>query len=200
MLAVGEAVEVLGELDLRREAQPITAARVDPARKPDQQAICQGPGDAVALDAEVTEHARPIDYNPCLECKLCVAACPVGAIGDDGHFNFSACCTHNYREFMGGFIDWVDTIAGSDSAAAYRRKVPDAETASIWQSLSFGANYKAAYCMAVCPASEEVISPFLADRKNYPREVVKPLQAKVEPVYVVPRLRRGSPCATPIPS
>jgi Fe-S-cluster-containing hydrogenase component 2 len=139
----------------------------------------------VITDARVTEHARPIDYNPCLECKLCVAACPVGAIGDDGHFNFSACFTHNYREFMGGFIDWVETIAGSDGAASYRRKVPDSETASIWQTLSFGANYKAAYCMAVCPAGEEVISPFLADRKNYLREVVKPLQAKVEPVYVV---------------
>ena len=87
---------------------------------------------------------------------------------------------------MGGFIDWVETIAGSDGAAAYRRKVPDSETASIWQTLSFGANYKAAYCMAVCPAGEEVISPFLADRKNYLRDVVKPLQAKVEPVYVVP--------------
>ena len=31
---------------------------------------------------------RPIDYNPCLECKLCVAACPVGAIAPDGHFDF----------------------------------------------------------------------------------------------------------------
>ncbi|HEY4387403.1 MAG TPA: 4Fe-4S binding protein, partial [Ktedonobacteraceae bacterium] len=52
----------------------------------------------ILLDAEVTEYDRPINYNPCLECKLCVAACPVGAIGADGQFNFSACYTHNYRE------------------------------------------------------------------------------------------------------
>jgi ferredoxin len=32
----------------------------------------------ILLDAEVSETSRPIDYNPCLECKLCVAACPVG--------------------------------------------------------------------------------------------------------------------------
>lgn len=32
----------------------------------------------VLMDAEVTEYDRPIDYNPCVECKLCVAACPVG--------------------------------------------------------------------------------------------------------------------------
>jgi epoxyqueuosine reductase QueG len=53
----------------------------------------------ILLDAEVSETSRPIDYNPCLECKLCVAACPVGAISSGGDFNFSACYTHNYREF-----------------------------------------------------------------------------------------------------
>src|SRR6185369_15620884 len=62
----------------------------------------------VLLDAEATAYGQPLAYNPCLECKLCVAACPVGAIAPDGHFNFSACYTHNYREFMGGFTDWAE--------------------------------------------------------------------------------------------
>jgi len=65
------------------------------------------------VDAEVTAYSRPIAYNPCLECKLCVAACPTGAISADGYFDFSACQTHNYREFMGGFTDWVEKIADS---------------------------------------------------------------------------------------
>lgn len=140
----------------------------------------------ILMDAEVTAYNGPVDYNPCLECKLCVAACPVGAIGSDGHFNFSACYTHNYREFMGGFTDWVETIAESKSARDYRDKVSDSESASMWQSLSFGANYKSAYCMAVCPAGEDVIGPFLTNRKGYLEEVVKPLQDKAETVYVVP--------------
>ena len=116
----------------------------------------------ILLDAEVSESSQPIDYNPCLECKLCVAACPVGAISPEGDFNVSACYTHNYREFMGGFTDWVEQIADSKSALDYRKKVADTESASMWQSLSFGANYKAAYCLSVCPAGEEVIGPFLA--------------------------------------
>jgi ferredoxin len=140
----------------------------------------------VLLDAEVTAYSRPLDYNPCLECKLCVAACPTGAIGADGHFNFSACYTHNYREFMSGFNDWVETIAASGSAREYREKVSGAETVSMWQSLSFGANYKAAYCMAVCPAGEDVIAPFLTDRKQFLEDVVQPLQNKPETIYVVP--------------
>jgi hypothetical protein len=56
----------------------------------------------------------------------------------------------------------------------------------MWQSLSFGANYKAAYCMAVCPAGEDVIGTFLTDRPGFLQQVVKPLQDKEEIVYVVP--------------
>ena len=140
----------------------------------------------VLLDTEVSAYSKPLDYNPCLECKLCVAACPTGAIGADGVFNFSACYTHNYREFMGGFNDWVETIAQSGSALAYRKKVSGAETVSMWQSLSFGANYKAAYCLSVCPAGEDVIPPFLTDRREYLEDIVKPLQEKTETIYVVP--------------
>lgn len=93
---------------------------------------------------------------------------------------------HNYREFMGGLTDWVETIADSKDRQEYRRQVAPSESSSMWQSLSFGANYKAAYCIAVCPAGEDVIGPFLRNRKEYIREVVDPLQEKGEPVYVVP--------------
>jgi len=138
----------------------------------------------ILLDAEVSVSSQQIDYNPCLECKLCVAACPVGAISPEGDFNFSACYTHNYREFMGGFTDWVEQVADSKNARDYRSRVSDAESASMWQSLSHGANYKAAYCLAVCPAGEDVIGPYLADKKSHLKEVVKPLQEKEETVYV----------------
>lgn len=140
----------------------------------------------VLVAAELDQQSRPIDYNPCLECKLCVSACPVGAIKPDGAFDPSACMTHNYREFMSGFTDWVETVADSPSAVAYRSRVTDGETASMWQSLSFGANYKAAYCMAVCPAGEEVITPFLEDRAGFIARMVKPLQQRSELIYVVP--------------
>jgi ferredoxin-NADP reductase/Fe-S-cluster-containing hydrogenase component 2 len=137
------------------------------------------------IEAEVDTYDHPIDYNPCLECKLCVAACPVGAIGPDGSFNFSACFTHNYREFLGGFTDWVEQIADSRDAIDYRRRIHETETSSMWQSLSHGANYKSAYCMAVCPAGEDVIGPYLKDKARHLKEVVRPLQERPETVYVV---------------
>ena len=141
---------------------------------------------AVIVDRPVGGEGRPVDFNPCFECKLCVAACPVGAISPDGDFNFNSCFTHNYREFMGGFGDWVETVVESKNAADYRSKVSDPETVSMWQSLSGGPNYKAANCVAVCPAGEDVIGPFLENRKEHLTTIVKPLQDKTETLYVVP--------------
>jgi ferredoxin-NADP reductase len=40
--------------------------------------------------------------------------------------------------------------------------------------------------MAVCPAGEDVIGPYLRDKQRHLREVVKPLQERAEPVFVVP--------------
>jgi NAD-dependent dihydropyrimidine dehydrogenase PreA subunit len=139
----------------------------------------------VLIDAEATAYGRPVDYNPCLECKLCVAACPVGAISPDGDFQFSSCLTHNYREFMSGFNDWVEKVADSKDGLDYRQKVSLSETASMWQSLAFGPNYKAAYCLAVCPAGEDVIGPFLTDRGAFLKDTVRPLTQKEETVYVI---------------
>ena len=55
----------------------------------------------------------------------------------------------------------------------------------MWQSLSFGANYKAAYCLAVCPAGDDVIGPFLNDRKTFLKDTLRPLTEKEETVYVI---------------
>lgn len=140
----------------------------------------------VLIDAEVDEYSSPLDYNPCLDCRLCAAACPTGAIGRDGVFNAINCLTHTYRELIGGFTDWVENIADSKSAVDYRGRVSDAETVSRWQSLACGPCYKSVYCLAVCPAGDEVIPQYLVDKKKFIDDVVKPLQQKTETVYVLP--------------
>ncbi len=140
--------------------------------------------DTILIDATLDHYGQPLDFNPCLGCNLCVAACPVGAIHADGSFDGFACLNHNYREFLFGFTDWIETLAASRDVPTYRAKFREPETLSMWQSLSFGPNYKSAYCQAVCPAGEDVIGPYLADKKRWRDDVVLPLIHREEPVYV----------------
>src|SRR5262249_16950231 len=140
----------------------------------------------VFVGAEASAYDQPISYNPCLECKLCVAACPVGAISPEGRFNFSACITHNYKEFTGGFHNWGDQVADSKHSRDYHGKATPRETASMWEALDFGPNYKAAYCLAVCPAGDDVIGPFLTNRVTYLNDTLRPLTDKKETIYVIP--------------
>jgi len=139
----------------------------------------------VLVAAELDAYSQPLDVNPCIECKLCVSVCPTGAIAADGHFDFVSCYTHNYRERLGGFQDWVERLAASKGTADYRARVSDAETVSMWQNLSVGPQTKCDKCTAVCPAGREVIGEYLSDEKAYRAQVSDRLRDKEETVYVV---------------
>lgn len=139
----------------------------------------------VLTSAEVEPNPTTLDYDPCVNCKLCVAACPVGALELDGTFRFSACYDHNYREFMTGFGDLLEEVVESKDKHELRERVSLSESASMWQSLAYEPNYKAAHCLAVCPAGDDVLGPFLDDRAGFLRDVLRPLTERSEPVYVV---------------
>lgn len=139
----------------------------------------------ILIDRPVSRYDKPLEFNPCINCGMCSAVCPVGAVGNDGVFHFVNCITHNYRDRLGGFSDWVEKIVGSKTVFSYRRKVSDAETVSMWQGLTYGVSNKCSYCMAVCPAGEEMIGPYLDDRKAYMAFTVKPLQDREDTVYVL---------------
>ena len=140
----------------------------------------------VLVAAELDAYGQPLEVGACFECKQCVSVCPTGAISADGRFDFVSCYTHNYRERLGGFQDWVERLARSDSTADYRAKVSDAETVSMWQNLSVGPQTKCDKCMAVCPAGREVIGEYLADEKAFRATVSERLRDKAETIYVVP--------------
>jgi ferredoxin len=55
----------------------------------------------------------------------------------------------------------------------------------IWPLLRFRISYRCGYCVGVCPAGEEPQEVHLQDKKAYAQQVVKPLQEKAEPVYVL---------------
>lgn len=138
----------------------------------------------ILLDRACDTYDAPLDYNPCIDCGLCLSVCPVGAVQKNG-FGFMACYTHNYRERLGGFQNWVEQVAASKSVRDYRSRVSDTETIAMWQNLAIGAQTRCDRCMAVCPAGEAAIGPYVEDRKGYMAERVKPFREKQENIYVV---------------
>ncbi len=81
-------------------------------------------------------------------------------------------------------MNFVEDVASNRSLGDFRAKQSYAETVQRWQSLSYGPTYNAAYCLAVCPAGEDVIGPYRADKRAHLRTVVDPLTQRAETVYV----------------
>ncbi len=131
--------------------------------------------DTVLTNLEFTSHDRPIDWNPCLECNLCVASCPTDAIKADGNFDFFGCYNHTYRDSIPGFLDLVRDLAQS-KPKRFRKRWTDGEIAALWQAMAFKVEYRCFNCVATCPA--EIHAAFHSDkrtRREYVDEVLKPL-------------------------
>ena len=118
---------------------------------------------------------QPIDWNPCLECNLCVASCPTEAIRADGEFNFFACYNHTYRDSIPGFLDFARDLA-EGKPKRFEHRWSDAEIAALWQSLAFKVEYRCFNCVATCPAEiHEAFHNDNATRSLYMKETLKPL-------------------------
>jgi heterodisulfide reductase subunit C len=86
---------------------------------------------------------------------------------------------------MTGFQNWVEAMVSSKDLTEYQSHFDDRETAFMWQSLMFRMSYRCSYCMAVCPAGEEVKPAYLENKKDHVERILKPLRDRKERVYVM---------------
>src|SRR5262249_28183864 len=131
--------------------------------------------DTVVTNLEWPSYDRPIAWNPCLECNLCVASCPTEAIRRDGTFDFFACYNHTYRDSIPGFLDLVGDLA-ERSRRAFRRRGGDNESAALGGALS--SRVESRCFNGVAPAPAEIEHAFHGDRqvrRRYLDETLKPL-------------------------
>ncbi len=97
----------------------------------------------------------------------------------------TSCLIHNNRDRLQGFTSWVEELVESEGVNQYRQRVTDFETLSMWQGLSTGVSNKCSYCMAACPAGDELVGEYLASKESYRERVLQPLRARTEPIYVL---------------
>lgn len=119
--------------------------------------------DTVLTDLEFGPEAygKPVEWNPCLNCNLCVAGCPTKAIKSDGEFDFFACYNHTYRDSIPGFMDLVRDLGEADPKR-FEKRWSDSEIAALWQSLAFRVEYRCFNCVSVCPV--DIYSAFHSDK------------------------------------
>jgi len=141
--------------------------------------------ESILINGVVDEYDHPLGENPCIKCNLCAAVCPTGAITKSQPFDFMACITHTYRDNFTGFNNLVEAIVTSHDMEEYRSHFDDRETSFMWQSLMFKMSYRCSYCMAVCPAGEEVKPAYLENKKEHVERILKPLRDRQERVYVI---------------
>lgn len=139
----------------------------------------------ILIDKEIDLYDKKVSENPCLRCRLCAVACPVGAIADTGGFDWLACLVHNYREVVGNFVDWVDALVTSPDMTAYRERFSNQETVSWWQSIAYRPTYQCNHCVGVCPAGSGMRAEYEADPKDYFNNIVKPLIDRPQTIYVI---------------
>jgi len=140
--------------------------------------------ESILVNGVMDEYDHPLEENPCIKCNLCAAVCPTGAITKDQPFDFMACLTHTYRDNNIGFNNLVEAIVTSKDMEEYRSRFDDRETSFMWQSLMFRMSYRCGYCMAVCPAGEEVKRVYLENKKEHVERILKPLRDRQERIYV----------------
>ena len=140
---------------------------------------------SILIDKELDQYDEKVSENPCIDCRLCVAACPVGAINDNGEFDWLACLVHNYREVVSNFVDWVDALVTSPDMDGYRERFSNQETVSWWQSLAYRPTYQCNHCVGVCPAGKNMRAEYEIDPKGYFNTIVRPLIERPQTVYVI---------------
>ena len=79
----------------------------------------------------------------------------------------------------------IEAIVTSKDMEDYRSRFDDRETGLMWQSLMFRISYRCGYCMAVCPAGDEVKPVYLENKKEHIERILKPLRDRQERVYVL---------------
>lgn len=104
----------------------------------------------VVTDAEVSPRLRPLPGTPCLRCRKCVEACPMGALSGEGKIDKRKC---GDKIFSGGYRAWRNFLIALIEAPAEKRKELTGSQLSLdlWQNFMTGNYYYCFACQAACP-------------------------------------------------
>jgi epoxyqueuosine reductase len=110
-------------------------------------------GPRVRLGGIVTDASlpgdRPFAGEACLDCRLCVEACPVGALSPDGSLDTGKCIAQLSPYGLGGLIKYLSQMIAEQEEA--KRVLRDQKLWNMYQYLSLGIMWHCFKCVEACP-------------------------------------------------
>lgn len=96
---------------------------------------------------------KPLKKDFCKNCDLCIKACPVGAIDQDGNVDVMKCARENMKLGLPGVTQFVKEwlVASEDGKKTMLRSPTFWE---IWQNLTTGIFYYCFECLNACPVGK----------------------------------------------
>jgi len=107
---------------------------------------------SIITDAPL-KSGKPLKMDFCNNCSLCIRACPVSAIDDDGNVDVMKCARENMKLGLPGITQFVKAWVGaSDDEKRTMLKSPTFW--EIWQNLTTGIFYYCFECLNACPVGK----------------------------------------------
>ena len=105
---------------------------------------------------------RRVDWNPCLQCNLCVASCPTDAIKRRRRLRLLRLLQPHLPRLDPRLPRPGARPRRGASRSEFRKRWTDNEIAALWQAMAFRVEYRCFNCVATCPA--EIEDAFHDDR------------------------------------
>jgi epoxyqueuosine reductase len=109
---------------------------------------------AVLTKLDLTSDPPP-ENNPCTNCRLCIQACPAGALDAEGITDMLKCLRNSQPYGVGGSISfWIRFSQATHEEQKGMLRSP--EYLSLYQSAFIGFQYFCFRCLAACPVGRSI--------------------------------------------
>jgi epoxyqueuosine reductase QueG len=107
---------------------------------------------SILTDAPLKSGKR-LEKDFCKNCDLCIKACPVGAIGNDGKVDAFKCAREIMKLGLPGITQFIKGWVGAPDEEKYSM-LKSPTFWEIWQNLTTGIFYYCFECLNACPVGK----------------------------------------------
>ncbi|MFC1919533.1 4Fe-4S double cluster binding domain-containing protein [Chloroflexota bacterium] len=97
---------------------------------------------------------KPLDSSPCEGCRLCVKACPAGALKGEGQIDRRLCGENLFASGLRAFTRLLVAVATAESKEKAKEVVYSQRAREVWQALETGSYYSCWACQNACPVGQ----------------------------------------------